>query len=113
MRQAAHSARELIDQVLKEGAPDDLVLADAEFKRHAGGPDVTRKDRLKFLMRKFQGEVSESDVRIADKTIDLVLEINKKLVALAHSRSSPQRGDVEDCIRLAESALRRTLTKQR
>jgi hypothetical protein len=112
-RQAAHSARELIDQVLKEAAPDDLVLADAEFKRHASEPEVTRKDRLKFLMRRFQGEVSESDVGIADKTIDLVLEINKKLVALAHSRSSPQRGDVEDCVRLAESALRRILTKRR
>jgi Predicted pPIWI-associating nuclease len=74
-RQAAHSARELIDQVLKEAAPDDLALTDAEFKRHASEPEVTIKDRRKFLKRKFQGEVSESDVRIADKTVDLVLEL--------------------------------------
>ena len=112
-RQAAHSARELIDQVLKEGAPDGTVLADADFNRHASGPEVTRRDRLKFLMRKFQGEVSDSDVGIADRTIDLLLEINNKLAALAHARSSPKRGDVEGCVRLAESALRRILTKQR
>jgi hypothetical protein len=109
LRQAAHSARELIDQVLKEGAPNDAVVGDPEFRRHNSKPDVTRKDRLKFLMRTFRGEVSESDLSIADKTIELVLEIDKKLIALAHARSSPQRSDVEDCVRLAESALRRVL----
>jgi Predicted pPIWI-associating nuclease len=108
-RQAAHSARELIDQVLKEGAPDATVMADSEFAGHNRKADVTRKDRLKFLMRKFRGEVSESDVGIADKTIELVLEIDRKLIALAHARSSPQRRDVEDCVQLAESALRRVL----
>lgn len=110
-RQAAHSARELIDQVLKEGAPDVTVMADPEFVGHNRKAEVTRKDRLKFLMRSFRGDVSESDLGIADKTIELVLEIDRKLIALAHARSSPQRGDVEDCIRLAESALRRVLVK--
>ncbi len=105
LRQAAHSARELIDQALKEGAPNEAVMADPEVKGHNRKPEVTRKDRLNFLMRRFRGEASESDLRIADKTIELVLEINKKLIALAHARSSPQRSDVEDCVRLAESAL--------
>jgi hypothetical protein len=111
-RQAAHSGRELIDQVLKEGAPDTAVRADPAFRgRDQSTASVTRRDRLKFLMRKFQGEVSESDLKIADKTIDLVVEIDNKLSAIAHARCAPERSEVEDCLRLAESALRRALVK--
>lgn len=110
LRQAAHSGRELIDQVLKEGAPDDAVKSDPKFTgRDHKRPAVTRRDRLKFLTRKFRVEISESDLAIVDKTIDLVLQIDNKLAALAHARSVPERSDVEDCIRMAESALRRIL----
>jgi len=52
-------------------------MADPGFKGHDRKPEVTRKDRLKFLMREFRGEVSESEVGIADRTIELVLEIDK------------------------------------
>jgi Predicted pPIWI-associating nuclease len=51
-RQAAHSARELLDQLLKEGTP-------AECK--------TRKERLGFLMQKNRGDqaISKTDQKIA------------------------------------------------
>jgi hypothetical protein len=110
-RQAAHSGRELIDQVLKEGAPDAAVMSDPEFKGHDRESKVTRKDRLKFLMRRFQGEASESDIGIADQAIKLVLKIDNKLMALAHARSSPPRRDVEDCLYMAERTLRRVLVR--
>ncbi len=110
LRQAAHSGRELIDQALKEGAPDAEVSVDPEFKSGSGRKSrFTRRDRLEFLMRKFRGEISESDLSIADKTIDLLLEIDNKLTAHSHARTAPQRTDVQDCLRMAESALSRTL----
>jgi len=92
-RQAAHSAREMIDQTLREGAPGN----------------ATRKDRLKFLMKRFRGDVSESDLSIADSTIDLVLAIDNKLIAMSHARSSSDPSEVQRCVRAAEDALRYVL----
>src|SRR3989344_6825525 len=57
-RQAAHSARELIDQVLKEGAPKDLK---------------TRRERASYLMEKYRGgKTSESEVEIVDASWKLI-----------------------------------------
>jgi len=110
LRQSAHSARELIDQAIKEGAPDSEVLAAAQIESSASKGPLTRRDRLTFLMRKHKGAISQSDVGLAAKTIDLILEIDDKLMAVAHGRSAPKASDVEDCLRMAEISLRRILS---
>ena len=58
-RQAAHSARELLDQVLKTGAPPECS---------------TRKERFIFLMRKYRmtDHASDIDLRILDASWKLV-----------------------------------------
>lgn len=106
LRQSAHSARELIDQTIKEGAPDSEVLTIAQIESSTGKGSLTRRRRLTFLMRKYKGAVSQSDIGVAAKTIDLILEIDDKLMAVAHGRSAPSASDVEDCLRMAEIALR-------
>ena len=55
-------------------------------------------------MRKRKGDVSDSDARIADKACDLVLSIDDKLKALAHSREPPAEADVVDALQAAEIA---------
>jgi len=109
LRQAAHSGRELIDQTLKEGAPDDEVRGHKDCWRFLKEDQVTRRARLYFLMRKHRGEIAESDLAISERAIDLALQIDQKLTAIAHGRSVPERRDVEEALSLAESALKRVL----
>lgn len=110
LRQAAHSGRELIDQVLKQGAPDDGVK-----QQHWYTPDsssksgITRRHRLRYLMQRFRNDESESNLQVAEKACDLVLIIDDRLKAFAHGRVQPLRTDVEDAMSGAEIALRRVL----
>jgi hypothetical protein len=51
LSQSAHSGRELIDQVLKEGAPDKTIKEQPWFTPDAGSKSgITRPMRLKYLM---------------------------------------------------------------
>jgi Predicted pPIWI-associating nuclease len=111
LRQAAHSGRELIDQVLKEGAPDERVCACAWFQPNPNdrGSGITRKHRLKFLMETKRVNLSETDLNVAMKADELVLAVDKKLQALAHGRKSPSVRDLTDAITAAEIALSRIL----
>lgn len=111
LRQAAHSGRELIDQILKEGAPDEQVQASPWFQRehNVKGAGITRRHRLRFLMEAHRIKQSEADLNVATKADELVLAVDKKLQALAHGRGSPSIRDVTDAIMVAEIALRRVL----
>jgi hypothetical protein len=93
LRQAAHSARELIDQVLKEGVSDEEIRAEPGFRSEPGSSSgITRRMRLKFLMKKYRGAVSESDLKVVEEAGDLLLATDEKLKALAHSRgAAPSR----------------------
>lgn len=110
LRQAAHSGRELIDQILRIGAPDAEIKAEPGF---VSDPDsqsgITRRMRLKVVMRKYRGSVSDSDLAVADKACELVLVVDDKLKGLAHARSAPSAEDVRDALQAAEIALRRIL----
>lgn len=111
VRQAAHSGRELIDQTLKEGAPDEEVRADPSFVPDASSkPGITRRHRLRILMQKYRGEVSDSDLAIAERAIDLMLALDDRLISAAHSRLAASRDGVRDALVGAEIALRRILT---
>lgn len=112
IRQAAHSGRELIDQTLKEGPPDNEVRADPSFVPDASSKSgITRRHRLKVLMRKCRGEVSDSDLAIAERAIDLMLALDDRLISAAHSRLAASRQDVRDALEGAEIALRRILVR--
>ena len=110
LRQAAHSGRELIDQVLKDGAPDDTIKGEAGFQANTNSVSgITRRMRLRFLMQKFKGAVSDSDITVAEKACDLVIAVDNKLTAQAHARTAPALQDVKDVLNTAEVALRRIL----
>lgn len=112
LRQAAHSGRELIDQTLKLGAPDEVIKATVGFVPDvSSNTGITRRMRVKYLMQSFNGSVSETNVAVAEKAADLVSAIDKKLMAMAHSRSIPEFQEVRDAITTAEIALRNIFNK--
>jgi hypothetical protein len=91
-RQAAHSARELLDQLLKLGAPEELK---------------TRKERFRFLMRKSRDSetISKSDLEIIEASCNLVEAEHNKLIGSAHSRRSVRRDEVLASVAAAERIL--------
>ena len=110
LRQASHSARELIDQTLKTGAPDAAVLAMPGFSPDANSrTGITRRHRLRYLMAAYHGDVSESQLRVVEEACDLVLAVDDRLMAIAHSRGAPVATEVKDSLNAAEIALRRLL----
>ena len=110
LRQAAHSGRELIDQVLKEGASDEIIKNDPDFVAdNSSSTGVTRKHRLKYLMKKFRGTESRSSLRIAKEAYDLVIAVDNRLKGLSHSRDMPPKQDIIDALQTAEVALRALL----
>jgi hypothetical protein len=112
LRQAAHSGRELIDQTLKTGAPNSEIIAEPGYVADKSSKDgVTRKMRIRHLMLKYKGNVSESDVAVAEKAGDLVGAIDNKLMAASHGRSAPLEQQVQDALIAAEIALRNILVR--
>jgi len=112
LRQAAHSGRELIDQALKSGAPNDAVTARTDFVPDKSSKDgVTRRMRIRHLMQKHRGSVSESDINVAERAADLVGAIDNKLTATSHARSVPIKQEVTDALTAAEIALRNVLVR--
>ena len=110
LRQASHSARELIDQTLKTGAPDAAVLAMPGFSADTSSrTGVTRRHRLRYLMAAYHGDVSDSQLRVVEEACDLVLAVDDRLKAIAHSRGAPVASEVKDSLNAAEIALRRLL----
>jgi hypothetical protein len=110
LRQAAHSARELIDQMLKSGAPDEAVVAMQGFVADTSSrTGVTRRHRLRYLMNTYHGDVSDTQVKVVEEACDLVLAVDEQLKGMAHSRSVPALADVRDSLSAAEIALRRLL----
>jgi len=77
-RQAAHSARELIDQTLKLGAPDATVRGEPGFQPDPSSRDgITRRHRLRTLMLR-GGGVSESSLAEAEAACELVVRVDRR-----------------------------------
>jgi predicted pPIWI-associating nuclease len=91
-RQAAHSARELIVQLLKEGTPADLK---------------TRKQRFAHLMRNNGHEepLSKGDLQIIEANCDVIEAVHNKLIAEAHARRPSESATVRRCVETAEHVL--------
>jgi len=106
LAQSAHSARELIDQTLKLGAPDERVRADSSFRADASSSSgITRRMRLNLLMRVNRGTMSLSDLAVVEAAADLVLAVSNKVVAQAHSRTENDYDQVKTALTAAETAL--------
>jgi Predicted pPIWI-associating nuclease len=112
LRQAAHSARELIDQTLKTGAPNDVITSQPGFVADKSSSDgVTRRMRIRLLMMKERGHISDTDLEVAEKAGDLVIAIDKRLMAASHARSVPLEREIKDALTAAELALRNVCLK--
>ena len=110
LRQAAHSARELIDQVLKDGVSDEEIRSQPGFQPDlSSSSGINRRMRLKLLMRKHRGHLSDSELKVVEQAGDFVLATDVKLMAAAHSRSAPAHAEVLDSLEIAEKMLRRLL----
>ena len=110
LRQAAHSGRELIDQTLKLGAPDEVVKTQTWYQlEKTSATGVTRKHRLRLLVEQKRGSLADNELQVADKACDLVLAVDKRLQAASHGREAPARDDIEDAMVAAEIAHRRVL----
>jgi hypothetical protein len=110
LRQAAHSGRELIDQVLKTGAPSAEITSRNGFVPDKTSKDgVTRKMRIRHLMMKHRGSISDSGVAVAEKAAVLAGAIDDKLTAASHARSTPSKQEVVDALTTAEIVLRNVL----
>jgi hypothetical protein len=67
--------------------------------------------RVRHLMRKSRGRISESDVEVAETAGDLVAAIDNKLTAASHARTAPIDQEVTDALMAAEIALRNILVR--
>ncbi|PIP00662.1 hypothetical protein [Pleomorphomonas carboxyditropha] len=107
MRQAAHSARELVSQVLHVVSPDDEVRSQPWFVADKNKPTlITRKQRYKYAIMKRSRGMSETDLSIALKAGELLDVQHQKLSAGAHNPGPVVRADVEDAINTVEMVLR-------
>jgi Predicted pPIWI-associating nuclease len=114
LAQAAHSTRELIDQTLKIGAPDDEVKMQPWYSPDSSSRSgVTRRMRLKLLMAKYTDQDSETDLSLAEKAAEYVAAVDTKVIALAHARVEPRLDEVKGAISSAEIALGSVLTSFR
>jgi Predicted pPIWI-associating nuclease len=90
-RQAAHSARELIDQTLRMGATPECE---------------TRSQRIKFFLQRL-GRVSKSELDVIDLTVRLIEAEHKKAIGAAHLPGTLTRRDATLIAENAEQILRR------
>jgi hypothetical protein len=91
-RQAANSARELIGQLLSEGAPVELT---------------TRKQRFRHLMqaRTNGPTASDSDLDILEANAEVVEAEHRALLKSVHLRGSPTHKDVRASVEATERIL--------
>jgi DNA-binding PadR family transcriptional regulator len=100
VRQAANSARELIDQLLKEGAPPELKTQRARFVHLMRAGD---KDK----------EVSKGDLKIIQASFTLIEAVRSKLLSEVHARRSVQPATVRSCVEAAENILQLVFTSDK
>lgn len=91
-RHAINAARELLDQVLREGAP-------AELK--------TRKERFKHLVAQEHGEaaVSGTNLEVMEANAEVLEAEHNKMVKEAHARYVPTAQAARACVDAVERIL--------
>jgi hypothetical protein len=109
VRQAAHSTRELINQVIDALAPAENVKRQSWFKPDPSSSNgVTRKMKLKLVVQTRAAGSSENDRLILERSSDLLDAMYKKLSAEAHVRG-PSSGDINTYLAISEMMLKQIL----
>jgi len=107
LRQAAHSGRELVTQVLHIVSPDEEVRGRPWFRPNANKPhEVTRKNRYRDAIEKRGRGWSESDLDVALKASDLLEAQHVKLSANAHLHGPVGRQTIYDALSPVDLVLR-------
>ncbi len=96
-RQAAHSARELLDWVLRSLAPN-AVFSEKEITLYGSDGRPTRKMRARYILGR------KRDVAFVETTAKLVAEINGSLSDVAHTGVAT-RGRLRGMLRTCEGVL--------
>jgi len=109
IRHAAHSARELLRQVLDKLAPEDEIRANPNFTPSKDSKTgITRKMRVRHAMEKL-GNQSDSDAELVANLSEQIDILYNKLSAEAHRNVGEQHKDITDVVNITESALKRLL----
>lgn len=104
-RQAAHSGRELVNQVLHAIAPDEELLAQRDDKSPLADRP-TRRDRYRLAVQKRGRGSSKTDVEVIEKAVDLMEAQRRKLDSSAHSRERIDPETVKDALLTIDMVLR-------
>ncbi len=108
-RQGAHSARELIRQVLTKLAPNDIVMNEDWYSKPIdSSTPVTRRMRIRYILQ-LKNIPSKSDRAITENACDLIDKLYCKLSLEAHLDVDKDHGDLNELIQLTEFALRKLL----
>jgi hypothetical protein len=106
-RQAASSAREMVQQTLKDGVTDDEVRAQPWFQDSEAG--ITRRDRARCLLERSRAPIPEDERELIEGDLASLLATVNSLHAIAHGRRQASTQRVEDLLRAAEMGLRAIL----
>lgn len=107
LRQAAHSGRELVSQVLHAVSPEDEVRGRSWFNPNPKKPhEITRKNGYKNAIEKRSRGWSESDLTVAEKMGDVLEAQHVKLSANAHLHGPVDRQTVVDALTTVDMVLR-------
>ncbi|MCM2452060.1 hypothetical protein [Agrobacterium vitis] len=104
-RQAAHSGRELVNQVLQALASNADVLAQPGYQPRPDGK-ITRRDRYKLVVTKRSRGKSNNDVDLIEKGANFMEAQQKKLDASAHAHEPIERQAVYDALTTVDIILR-------
>ncbi len=88
--------------MLERLAPDSEVRSAPGF--HGGR--ITRRDRIRLVMKKRHGRVSKSTLAVIEAQCDVVDAIYARLSGLAHAETSVIREHVSELLRAAEAAIK-------
>lgn len=105
LRQAAHSGRELVSQVLKTVSSDAEVRSQVWYNPRKPN-EITRRDRYKTAILKRKRAKSETDLDIALKAGELMDIQHEKLSANAHKRGAIDQQSVHDALSNIDMVLR-------
>lgn len=105
-RQAAHSMRELLRQVLNKLAPKDKLKNQSGFNPK---DEITRKMRVRFAYKKIHGSASDTQVDLVESQCVMIDNLYESLLDEAHRDVSLQHRDVQELITISEICLRRLI----
>ena len=105
-RQAAMSLRELLSQVLHRLAPDAPVMSQPWYSKPKDSPrDVTRKQRVRYILQEHRGRASVSDVKSVDSECQFVDAAYGRLSGEEHRHGRVEQRTVQQLARAVETAL--------